>query len=171
MRYQSQQFFIEDRRDLVLGLVKEFDPDIQDVVVASLRGGRPAIYLKHRKLRPAPLSIFGDALRRAVLLASTIPVLRGGGVLLIDELETGIHVSALNRLFSWLVGVAREFNMQIVATTHSLEAVDSIAVAAADGIDDLATFHLDQTNEETQVKRIAGKLLLRLRRERGLDVR
>jgi hypothetical protein len=171
VRYQSEQFFVEGRRDLVLDLVREFDPDIQGVSVESLFGGRPAIYLQHRRLGPAPLSTFGDALRRAVLLANTIPVLQGGGVLLIDELETGIHVTALGRLFSWLVEMARKLGMQIVATTHSLEAVDAVAVATASRIEDLVTFHLKQTGEETQVKRYAGDLLQRLRGERGLDLR
>ena len=132
---------------------------------------RPAIYLNHKRLGPAPLSIFGDALRRAVLLASTLHALKGGGVLLIDEIETGIHVSALQRVFAWLANAAKQFDVQIIATTHSLEAVDAIAQSVNDRIDDLVTFHLDQTEQETRVKRIPGELLLRLRRERGLDVR
>jgi AAA domain, putative AbiEii toxin, Type IV TA system len=159
------------RRDMVLELVQSFDPEIQGVEIASFRGVRPAIYLNHRRLGPAPLSVFGDALRRAVLLASTLPTLEGGGILLIDEIETGIHVSTLQRVFEWLKRWAIELDVQIVATTHSLEAVDAIALAASDTPDVLATYHLDQTEQETRVKRIDGELLLRLRRERGLDVR
>ena len=40
-----------------------------------------------------------------------------------------------------------------------------------DRIDDVVTFHLDQTEHETRAKRIYGDLLLRLRYESGLDVR
>jgi len=169
-RYQSQNLF-EPRGDLVLGLIREFDPDVQDIGIASFRGARPAIYLSHRRLGPAPLSVFGDAMRRAVLLASTLPSLQGGGVLLIDEIETGIHVSALQRVFAWLTKAARELRVQIVATTHSLEAVDAMASSSRNGPPDLVTFHLDQTEHETRTKRIDEDLLLRLRRERGLDVR
>ncbi len=158
-------------REYVLELIRQFDPDIIDIEIASFRGVRPAIYLNHKRLGPAPLSIFGDALRRAVLLASTLHSLKGGGVLLIDEIETGIHVNALQRVFAWLANAAKQFDVQIVATTHSLEAVDAMAESVTDRIDDLVTFHLDQTEEETRAKRIAGELLLRLRRERGLDVR
>lgn len=155
----------------VLDLIQQFDPNIADIRTASFRGKRPAIYINHKKLGPAPLSVFGDALRRAVLLANTINELQGGGVLLIDEIETGIHVSALQRVFAWLADAARLFNVQVFATTHSLEALDAIAESVPDRIDDLVTFHLEQTDTETLAKRIEGDLLIRLRRERGLDVR
>ena len=155
----------------VLELISQFDPDIVGVEILSLRGKSPAIYLDHKRLGPAPLSVFGDALRRAVLLASTMHMLKGGGVLLIDEMETGIHVTALKKVFSWLARAAEHFGVQIIATTHSLEAVDAVCDSMKDRIDDLVTFNIDQTAEQTKVKRIAGDLLLRLRHERGLDVR
>ena len=157
-------------RDAIVDLVREFDPDVLDINVASLRGGRPALYVSHKRLGPAPLSVFGDALRRAVLLASTIQSL-AGGVLLVDEMETGIHVTALKKVFVWLVKAARRFDVQIVATTHSLEAVDAVCESVNEHVDDLVTFHINQSDETTKVKRIAGEMLLRLRRERGLDVR
>ena len=157
-------------REAIVDLIREFDPDISDIVIAALRGGKSAIYLKHKKLGPAPLSVFGDALRRAVLLASTLQSIQGG-VLLIDEIETGIHVTALKRVFAWLASTAQRYQVQIFATTHSLEAVDAVSDSVEDRIDDLATFHINQSSEQTTVKRIAGEMLLRLRRERGLDVR
>jgi energy-coupling factor transporter ATP-binding protein EcfA2 len=157
-------------RQSIIELVREFDPDVIDINVASFRGGRPAIYISHKRLGPAPLSVFGDALRRAVLLASTIQKL-SGGVLLIDEIETGIHVTALKKVFAWLVKAASRFDVQIIATTHSLEAVDAVCESVNEHVDDLVTFHINQSDETTKVKRIAGEMLLRLRRERGLDVR
>lgn len=176
VRAHSQQLFQSlsdptNNKDYILEIISQFDPDIVDIKIASFRGGRPAIYLNHKRMGPAPLTVFGDALRRVVLLASTLHMLKGGGLLLIDEIETGIHISAQKRVFDWLARTARHFDVQIVATTHSLEAVDAIALSVSNQIDDLVTFHLDQTENQTRVKRISGDLLLRLRRERGLDVR
>lgn len=170
VRHQSLQVF-EDHQDLILELIRDFDPDVDNLKIASFRGGRPAIYVNHRILGPAPLSVFGDALRRAVLLASTLPVLRDGGLLLIDEVETGIHVSTLKNCFSWLTKASRQLRVQVIATTHSLEAVDAIVLSSPDNMGDVVSFHLEQTQEKTRSKRIGGDLLLRLRVERGLDVR
>jgi len=169
VRHESRYVF-SPQQDVVLELIHHFDPEITEIKQASFRGIRPAIYLKHERLGPAPLSVFGDALRRAVLLANTLPSLEGG-VLLIDEIEAGIHVSTLQGVFGWLARAARKLGVQVVAATHSLEAVDAIALAARDEARDLVIFHLDKTEHETRVKRVDGDLLLRLRRERGLDVR
>jgi AAA domain, putative AbiEii toxin, Type IV TA system/AAA ATPase domain len=171
VRSLSRLRFDPDSWSSILDLIREFDPDIQEIDIVSFRGIRPAIYLKHRRLGPAPLSIFGDGLRRAVLLAGALLDLKDGGLLLIDEMEAGIHVRALQRVFAWLTKAARELRVQIVATTHSLEAVDGIVVSNKNRIDDVVAFHLDRTEHETRAKRIYGDLLLRLRYESGLDVR
>lgn len=158
-------------KSILLDLVKQFDPDVTDIEIASFRGGRPAIYLNHKRIGPAPLTVFGDAMRRAILLSSTILELRGGGILLIDEVEAGIHVSALKRVFSWLTEAASSLGVQIIATTHSLEAVDAISGSIPGPATNLVTYRLDQTENGTESKRIHGDLLHRLRFERGLDVR
>jgi ABC-type phosphonate transport system ATPase subunit len=157
---------------LALELLRDFDAEIEGIDLASFSGERPAIYLKHRRLGIAPISVFGDAMRRSVLLAATLPTLKGGGLLLIDEVETGIHVSALGRVFSWLITSARKLGVQVLVTTHSLEALDALAAAPTTGsADDVVAFNLAQREDRTECKRFAGDLLRRLRFERGLDLR
>lgn len=166
----SNQKFSDGALD-VTELLREFDPDVQKVEVASTLGERPAIYIQHAKLGWAPLSIFGDAMRRALLLASILPRLRGG-VLLMDEIEVGIHVGALQRVFNWLQNAARSLGVQVFVTTHSLEALDAmLAVCPKTTDEDVVAFHLRQGEARTECKRFAGALLHRLRFERGLDVR
>lgn len=177
--YQMNQLQVSERSrrlfdhhdELVLELARDFDPDVRAVHVASFRGERPAIYIDHRRLGPAPLSIFGDGLRRAILLASTLPRLAGGGLLLIDEIEAGIHVNALQRVFAWLSKWSSRLEVQVVATTHSLEAIDALSLPARRLPEELVTYHLEQTDDGTLAKRIDHDLLMRLRLERGLDVR
>lgn len=170
VRTHSKQILRSDIPQ-VLDLLRDFDQDVEGIELASFYGERPALYIKHRKLGFAPLSVFGDAMRRSALLAATLPSLRGG-LLLVDEIEVGIHVGALGRIFRWLVDAAKALDVQVVATTHSLEALDALLAAGAvtnDG--DIVAFHLTQTPEKTECKRYSGELLHRLRFERGLDVR
>jgi energy-coupling factor transporter ATP-binding protein EcfA2 len=171
VRSQSRQILQSDS-ELAVELLRDFDADIEGIDLASFSGERPAIYLKHRRLGIAPISVFGDAMRRSVLLAATLPTLKDGGLLLIDEVETGIHVSALGQVFSWLVTSARKLGVQVFVITHSLEALDALAAASAiDATNDVVAFHLTQTEGRTECKRFAGDLLRRLRFERGLDLR
>lgn len=170
VRSHSNQIFRGDM-SRVIELLQDFDPNIEGIDLASYYGDRPAIYIKHRKLGFAPLSVFGDAMRRSVLLAATLTSL-SGGVLMIDEVEVGIHVTALGRVFKWLVDSAKELGVQIFVTTHSLEALDALLSAGLvtdDG--DIVAFQLAQTPEGTNCKRYSEDILQRLRFERGLDVR
>ena len=169
LRSQSEQLFSDDS---VSELLRKFDPDIVAVRIGSFSGDRPAIYIKHRKLGEAPLSVFGDAMRRTVLLTTTLLSLKAGGILFIDEVEAGIHVSGLANVFNWLVEAARKLEIQLFVTTHSLEALDAIISANSEPIaDDIVVYQLTQTEERTENKRFSGDLLHRLRFKRGLDVR
>ena len=171
VRAYSWQIFQENSTS-VLELLRDFDADVENIDIASFHGDRPAIYIKHKKLGVAPLSIFGNAMRRTVLLATTLLSLKGGGVLLIDEVEAGIHTGMLGRVFEWLVKSAGALDVQVFVTTHSLEALDAmVAARPLLNEDDIVTFHLSQTPERTVGKRLYGDLLRRLRFERGLDVR
>lgn len=151
-------------------LLRLFDPDIQDIDIVLLRGRASSISIKHRKLGRAPLSAFGDGLRRVFTLASAIPGARDG-LLLIDELEIAVHTRMLEETFSWLIEFCHQYNVQVFATTHSLEAIDAIIEACKNKEVDLAGYHLQRGDEEVDVKRFDKGLMTRLREDLGLDVR
>lgn len=164
---------LDGENAVLIELLQLFDPDVLNVDIGSSRGYLPAIYLKHRRLGLAPLSVFGDAMRRSVLLASTLSALPKGGVLLLDEVEAGVHVEAQQRFFAWLINAAHQRDVQVFMTTHSLEALDAMLLGEADsGSDkDIVVYQLKRERDAVQCKRFAGDLLHRLRFERGLDVR
>jgi AAA15 family ATPase/GTPase len=45
------------------------------------------------------------------------------GVVLVDEIENGLHHSILPKVWRAIGEVARQFNTQVFATTHSLECI------------------------------------------------
>jgi len=93
-----------------------------------------------------------------------------GGVLFIDELESAIHPKALKSLADWIFFAAKDLNVQIFMTTHSLECID--AVLASDlSTSDLSLFKLRSKESQTSCKRISGKILKDIRYELAQDVR
>jgi AAA15 family ATPase/GTPase len=48
-----------------------------------------------------------------------------GGLLLVDEIENGIHHAALESMWRSVAAVAVETNSQVIATTHSRECVEA----------------------------------------------
>lgn len=129
--------------------------------------GVPQLHVNHSDRGLTPISVFGDGVRRALTYALSLSMVRGG-ILQIDELETAIHTSALGPVFAWLVKACERFDVQLFATTHSLEAVDAILAACRPlHLDQIVGFQL----EAGRVKRLRGDLLEGMRYDMGLDIR
>lgn len=156
--------------DAVLKLLTSIDPRIVGVEVLAPRGPEAVLYLRDAVAGLLPLSAFGDGLRRILLMALAIPR-ASNGVLLVDELETAIHVSALAKVFRWMLDACKEHNVQLFATTHSLEALDAVLEADTTPEEDIVGYRLERADDGTSAKRYGEDLLKRLRSERGLDVR
>jgi hypothetical protein len=93
------------------------------------------------------------------------------GLLLIDELETAIHTKALRKTFEWLVDACVQNNVQLFATTHSLETIDAIIDASKSDVVDLVAYRLEQGKTKTEANRFDKGLLTHLREDLGLEVR
>jgi len=150
----------------ILDLIRLFDPDILGMQILGVGG--ISLFVDHKKTGLTPLSAFGDGVRRVIMIALTLSNIKDG-VLLIDEIETAIHISVLNDVYRWLFDACKKNNIQLFATTHSLEAVDALIKAHPAAYDDLVAYRFGQPGESA--KRYGGELLNRLRSERGLDVR
>jgi hypothetical protein len=152
----------------VLELMRSFDENILDLQIFAKSSVRPTLYIEHQELGYVPLYVFGDGFKRTLIFALTV-LTTDNGVLLIDEIETSIHVSALSRVFTWLIDTCRRREIQLFVTTHSLEAIDAMLKPEISTLDDVVAFRLNDKGESPQ--RFSGDLLHRLRSERGLDVR
>jgi len=53
-----------------------------------------------------------------------------GGLLLVDEIETGIHYSAQQDMWRLIFQMARRLNVQVFATTHSWDCIEAFQEAA-----------------------------------------
>lgn len=156
-------------KSMVIDLLKVFDPGVRDIVLINMPGMRSTIEIDHENFgMTVPVSAFGDGMRRALTFALSIPKAKGG-FLLVDEIESAIHVSALQELYTWLVKICQINEIQLFVTTHSLEAVEALIDAHKAPYEDLTAFQLNQSADP--VKRYSGELLNRLINERGLDVR
>ena len=155
----------------IVELISMIDSEIIDLDILDPTGKKSRLYVIHKTLGFTPLSAFGDGVRRLLFMALTIAKLKDG-ILLIDELETAIHTEALLSSFSWLVKWCKEMNIQLFATTHSLETVDAILNASELISDnDLVLYRLYQKDMQTQAIRIDQAKLTRIRENLGLEVR
>ena len=93
-----------------------------------------------------PLPYAGEGLTRFVSIV--IGVLNiSGGLLLIDEIENGLHHSVLARVFQALIQLAKDHEVQVVATTHSRECVKAFYQASKSFTQpEMALFRVERDN-------------------------
>jgi AAA domain, putative AbiEii toxin, Type IV TA system len=104
----------------VLEMMRLLEPGLKSLSI-SLESGSPIVYADvDGSSRLLPLHLMGQGISRLFVLATYL-VKASGGVLLIDEIENGIHHSAFESLWSAIFAGARRLNVQIFATTHSFE--------------------------------------------------
>lgn len=160
----------QDLKSDFIRTLQKIDPGIQRLDLVQKGRVTTRLQIKHERTGVTPLSALGDGFRRALMIAVTIPTVRGG-VLLIDELETALHVSVLDSVLGLLKWAAEEFDVQVFATTHSLEAVDAVCQNFSESLEKMVVFRLKPMEAGISVKRLTGEFIERIRFERGLDIR
>ena len=128
------------RDNEILEAFKGIDESITGV--ESFIIGEPTIYLKRDGENRLPLSLFGDAINRVANIIFKL-VNSENGILLIDEMENG-GIHHFNQVNFWnvLYKLANELNVQIFATTHSLEMTQAFIKAGLEYQNSAAHFEL-----------------------------
>jgi hypothetical protein len=171
LRLLSQASFQNFKTD-VINLLRQVDPGIIDIEILlspDSISSRFNTYIQHEKFGLAPLSTFGDGVRRLLHIALKLASVKGG-IILIDELEVTIHTEALQDSYKWLIRWCKELDVQLFATTHSLEAVDSLLEVTESELD-LVLHRLEPKEKYTRVVRHDWNRLKLLREELGQEVR
>lgn len=76
--------------------------------------------------RPVPLNSLGDGMLRVLQLVLKVFSAKGG-FLLIDEFENGLHYSVQKKVWELLFKLSEELDIQIFATTHSWDCIESFS--------------------------------------------
>jgi len=120
-----------------------------------------------------PLHLMGGGithLTNYVLRIANIP----NGVILIDEIENGLHYSVMTNVWKAIASAAKEYNTQVFATTHSWECVLSAheAFEPSETYDsDFRLYRLDRLKDD-EIKAVAyDRRSLDTAIKAGLEVR
>jgi ABC-type transport system involved in cytochrome c biogenesis ATPase subunit len=130
------------RRDSeIVKVLQAIEPTLQDLTIL-VRGGESIIHAEIKGVGLVPLPMLGEGVGR--LLSLTLAIFAApGGLVLVDEIENGIHHSALRGVWKGLASAAREAGAQVIATTHSQECIAAAhATFAANGDYDLSIIQL-----------------------------
>lgn len=104
----------------ISSLLHKVDDRVNDVVIAGDQilvdiGGDERI----------PIQLMGDGMRKLLALIININDIPNG-YLLIDEIDNGLHYTAMEPMWKAIIETAMEKNVQVFATTHNIDSLRAL---------------------------------------------
>jgi predicted ATPase len=140
---------LSDSEPDVLEALKIISPEITKVSMRVGEGSnqmRTAIVRSIEFDRPVPLRSFGDGLNRLFGIVLSL-VNAKDGFLLIDEFENGLHHTVQFEVWQIIFRLCQSLNVQVFATSHSWDAIETFQKAAALNSDDGVLFRLTRKGD------------------------
>ncbi|MCL9792672.1 AAA family ATPase [Neisseria subflava] len=128
MNGEDKNFIVNSFKDVLY-----FDESDNEITAHSFSSSKKSSYLPSFPYHSFTVSLGQDSLSSIVTalasfnyLKRTSPQTYSGGILVIDEVDAGLHPRAQEKLINLLHTQARKLNLQIILTTHSLTVIKTI---------------------------------------------
>lgn len=114
------EVIVNKRRPVLLEYLKGIDPRICDLAIHD-----DTAHLDISLDQMLPLNMFGAGVGRAAQILA-VSLVTDHRILLIDEIENGLHYRAIPPLLESVLRLARERDFQVFATTHRLGLIQGL---------------------------------------------
>lgn len=143
----------KDRESEVNEIIRSFDDSIESVKIIGGNSVQCKVTNVNGGISYRSIGEFGDGLRH--YLSIIVDLFKAENTyLFIDELDSGIHYSSLDRLWEIIFTLSEELNVQVFATTHSRECIESYCRVAEKLQEKDISFITLVRNKEKAVKAI-----------------
>ncbi|MNP51013.1 ATP/GTP phosphatase [compost metagenome] len=98
-----------------------------------------------------PIGFLGEGIEKLLGILLAIEANKGN-VILIDEIENGLHYSALPQIWSLIIEAAKKNKIQLFVTTHSYETLVALCQSAQQQKNqDISYYRLDKESDNVTV--------------------
>ena len=167
-------------KKLAIEILRQFDSTIEDVCYTKADDGTMLESIITNAGINMPFSVYGDGIKKILFILNKLYD-STDSILLIDEIETGLHKKYYETLFPVLFTLADKLNVQLFIATHSIEVIDAMlkygdydADNKADPIKVITFKKLDQKNNDGSnivVRNVTGKYVYENRKAFDFEVR
>jgi len=119
LRSLWEKVVLTDAKMDVIDAMRIIAPETEDFALLHLHERVSSLRLRVKDREDSvPIKTMGDGMNRLFGLGMALACAKGG-ILLVDEIENGIHWSVLPEVWKFVVKVAKRLEVQVFATTHS----------------------------------------------------
>jgi len=154
------QLDIENRIPRVINFLQVLELNL--IGLSSVTGLQqfPVMYANVGMDRKIPMDLLGGGMSRLLSIILAIATAKNG-IVLIDEVDAGIHYSHMPKVWEGMSKAAQEFNCQIFATTHSYECLQAAynGIAQADMVREFRYIRLERDKRDIVAQTYTHDLL------------
>ncbi len=110
----------EKQEHVIVEILRQIDPKIKSISV--LKSG---VNVDIGLSRLVPINMLGDGVRKMLAIITSLHACKDG-VIFIDEIDNGLHFSSLSSLWKAIIKTSELLNVQVFATTHNIESLQSL---------------------------------------------
>lgn len=127
LRYDLLQNIVDnpEYKKLAISILKKFDESIVDICYTKADDESFVESIITENGVNMPFSVYGDGIKKILYILNKL-FDATDSILLIDEIETGLHKKYYGKLFPVVFELAKKLNVQLFIATHSMEAIDAI---------------------------------------------
>jgi predicted ATP-dependent endonuclease of OLD family len=127
LRFDLLQNIVDnpEYKKLAISILKQFDESIVDICYTKADDGAFLESIITDDGINMPFSVYGDGIKKILYILNKL-FDATDSILLIDEIETGLHKKYYDTLFPVIFALASKLNVQLFIATHSIEVIEAI---------------------------------------------
>lgn len=115
----------------VIQALQKIEPAIQDMVMVDNH-----IMVDVGLVQRIPVEVLGDGIKRVLSIIISIYQSRNG-IILIDEIDNGLHYKSMPAMWQAVLYAARKFEVQVFVTTHNIDSLRGLSNVLTEDNDNL----------------------------------
>lgn len=128
---QNQSAIVEDLSKIIqqkqesdiIDILHIIEPRIQNIQVVG-----SDILVDVGLDKRLPINVLGDGIRKVLsLIVAVFECAKG--VLIIDEMDNGLHYSVMSKLWRAIISAANKYDVQLFISTHSIDLLKSLSLS------------------------------------------
>jgi len=118
------------KEEEILKFLRSIEPRVLRVSMLEKFGPKQLYVLLDGDNEPTPISRLGEGVSRFLTLVTTLVNVEDG-IMIVDEVDNGLHHSVQGHMWNYLFKYANAYNVQLFATTHSADCVEAFAAVGS----------------------------------------
>ncbi len=142
---------IKGQQTDLINILQKLEPRLKRLLTVPI-GPASYIFGELDFGRAIPIQLMGEGISQLITIALAIMTAKGG-IVMIDEIENGIHYSVMPIIYDSIIELAKRQGVQIFATTHSYETMKSLfRVFEKKDLENFSIIRLDRNDNKIDTK-------------------